>query len=301
MGQQIEIKGGEGGIGRIYVGKDIKVLIVKPPLSGPSINRSWNPELVKRSVVRILDHSGNPVGSGFFINSDGYIITAHHVIYLLTEIWIEHQGRRVQVQYCRNHSDPYRDIAVLKCDLKELGEDIPEIPWMKPQNEEFGSEVDVWGFPADKDKKHYPDLFHVAGKLRPSHLLIPEHSSMESSLQALSMRRQWNVPYYKQGYPLKVYYIEDRTVPAGMSGSPVALRGAVIGFVHGDSREHVDYEGYIEGDRRVFVIRALDILEAFAPYSDLKPERIVGANSMENTIQGVQRPWQEEEEGGDGT
>lgn len=256
------------GIGQIIIGNEVKVLIVKPPLSGPT-TRSWDPELVKCSVVRIwgldpLRDKPVPAGTGFFFDPNGgYVITAHHVIYLLTEIWIEYQGRKVQVQYCSNYSDPYRDIAVLKCDPEELGKGIARIPWMEPQNEAFGSDVDVWGFPADT--AYYPDLFHVAGKLRPPHSLVPEHNDMESSLRVLSTRKSWNKPYYKQDCPLKVYYIEDCTVPAGMSGSPVILQGAVIGFVHGDSRQHVDYEGYIEGDRRTFVIRAPDFINLLRP------------------------------------
>lgn len=256
---------------RIYIFREEEI--------SSNISSSWDPELI---VVRILDPLGISAGTGFVFDPDGgYIITAHHVIYLLEEIWIEYQGREIQVQYCKNLSDPYRDIAVLKCDPGELREDTPWVGWMERCEKHFGSEVDVWGFPADKT--HYPDLFHVAGKLRPSHLLTPEHSSMESSLRALSARKSWNVPYYRQGCPLKVYYIEDCTVPEGMSGSPVALRGAVIGFVHGDSRQYVElfkkkfkkfdlddddlpYEGYIEGDRRVFVICASDVLNLLRRY-----------------------------------
>ncbi len=60
---------------------------------------------------------GRAVGSGFFISSDGYVVTNHHVVKNAEKIWIKTQdGKRHRARLLG--SDPKTDLALLKVDAK---------------------------------------------------------------------------------------------------------------------------------------------------------------------------------------
>ncbi len=62
---------------------------------------------------------GNSRGSGFIINPDGYILTAHHVIVGASEVEILlHDRRRLKAQVIA--SDPQVDVALLKVEGREF-------------------------------------------------------------------------------------------------------------------------------------------------------------------------------------
>ena len=89
-------------------------------------------EKVQPGVVQIRAHGkastdadggsqrpGNSRGSGFIINPDGYILTAHHVIVGASEVEILlHDRRRLKAQVIA--SDPQVDVALLKVEGKEF-------------------------------------------------------------------------------------------------------------------------------------------------------------------------------------
>ena len=48
---------------------------------------------LRESMVKILNVEKESVaGSGFIIREDGYLITCHHVIYLLNSLKVEYRG-----------------------------------------------------------------------------------------------------------------------------------------------------------------------------------------------------------------
>ena len=79
----------------------------------------YNIDRLRESMVKILGSEGQPVsGSGFIIRSDGYLITCHHVIYLLDSLKVEYQGQIYEAQWCEELSNPDVDIAILKIDIE---------------------------------------------------------------------------------------------------------------------------------------------------------------------------------------
>jgi hypothetical protein len=70
------------------------------------------------SMVKILDPTGNTVGSGFIIHSDGYFVTCHHIISSLNLLSVQHQGKNYQAKWQEKFSNLEVDIAILKIDVK---------------------------------------------------------------------------------------------------------------------------------------------------------------------------------------
>jgi S1-C subfamily serine protease len=69
-------------------------------------------------AARSEDRGGNEsMGSGFFISSDGYLISNHHVAEGAKELWVTmHDGTSLKAEF--KGSDPSTDIAILKIDGK---------------------------------------------------------------------------------------------------------------------------------------------------------------------------------------
>ena len=63
-------------------------------------------------------YRGRSVGSGFFISSDGYVVTNHHVVGKATKIWVKTaDGKRYRARLLG--SDKKTDLALLKVDAKD--------------------------------------------------------------------------------------------------------------------------------------------------------------------------------------
>jgi energy-coupling factor transporter ATP-binding protein EcfA2 len=121
---------------------------------------------LEQSVVRVIDPaSKKPAGSGFFIRSDGYLITCHHVIYRLNDIAVEYQGQEYKADWIEQYSDPEVDIAILKIEI----EDAATVEIVNPTDISDGSTgVTVYGFPS-KQEATFPRGFDVFAKdIQPS-------------------------------------------------------------------------------------------------------------------------------------
>ena len=88
---------------------------------------------------------GRAMGSGFFISSDGYVVTNHHVVKRAEKIWVKtHDGKRFRARLLG--SDPKTDLALLKVDAKgksfpfvEFAEGEPRVgEWVVAVGNPFG-------------------------------------------------------------------------------------------------------------------------------------------------------------------
>jgi S1-C subfamily serine protease len=85
--------------------------------SGDDVQASdeMNPE----KLQSILDRNTRTVGTGFIIDSDGFILTNQHVIESAQEIWVTTDNRKVWPAVVIG-SDPRADLAVLRIPAKNL-------------------------------------------------------------------------------------------------------------------------------------------------------------------------------------
>ncbi len=69
---------------------------------------------IKQSMVAILGENETPVGAGFFIRTDGYLITCHHVIFQHEKLKVRYCEEIYEALWVEEYSDPDIDIAILK-------------------------------------------------------------------------------------------------------------------------------------------------------------------------------------------
>ena len=113
-----------------------------------------NLDYLQESMVKILNEKGDTLGSGFIIREDGYLITCHHVIYLLPSLRVNYQGKEYASQWCQEYSNPEVDIAILKIKIESAKP-------VKIVNFQAGLNcVTVYGFPREKEK-NFPEGFDV--------------------------------------------------------------------------------------------------------------------------------------------
>jgi HEAT repeat protein len=189
----------------------------------------YNIDQLGESMVKILDSKTKRiVGSGFIIRSDGYLITCHHVIYLLDALKVEYQGQEYEAQWCEALSNPEVDLAILKIDVK----DAKVVPIINPQ--ELETSVTVYGFPRSKET-YFPEGFPVfAENIRPSALLktISTYPSRQ-----IRFNNPWNV-LPKDNSMFHSHRI-DKGVDEGTSGGPVFAEklGGVVGVIQSSKRD----------------------------------------------------------------
>ena len=106
--------------------------------SGVAISNYTQP---RSSGPKRLDRSGSS-GSGFFITSDGFFISNHHVVESATEIQIIHNNQTSKAKIIV--SDSKNDIAILKVDTES------PLSWLNLGNAskvKEGEEVGTFGYP----------------------------------------------------------------------------------------------------------------------------------------------------------
>jgi hypothetical protein len=178
---------------------------------------------LRESMVKILNPAkGETAGSGFIIRSDGYLVTCHHVIYLLDRLIVEYQGQEYEAQWCEALSNPDVDIAILKINI----ENAPAVPIINPQ--QLSTSVTVYGFPPSQ-KKYFPEGINFsAPTIRPS---APVKILPTYRIQTVTATNPWNrLPQEQSTF---VSHRIDTKVDSGTSGGAVFAEdlGGVVGVI----------------------------------------------------------------------
>jgi HEAT repeat protein len=183
----------------------------------------YNIDRLRESMVKILGSHGQPVaGSGFIIRSDGYLVTCHHVIYVLDALNVEYQGQIYQAEWCEELSNPEVDIAILKIDV----ENAKAVPIINPQH--LSTSVTVYGFPPSQ-KKYFPEGIAVSAQsIRRS---APLNTVSTYRTREIKATNPWNkLPQDESTF---LSHRIDAKVDAGTSGGAVFAEelGGVVGVI----------------------------------------------------------------------
>jgi serine protease Do len=149
---------------------------VRPVPDGQG-NRQPNQEDIPELFRRFFDIPGNPggaqpdrrgSGSGFIIESDGYIITNHHVINEADQILVR-MGDRREFQAELVGSDPQSDIALLKIDAENL----PTLQFGNSNDLEAGEWVVAIGSPFNFDQTVTAGIVSAKGRSNNAQQYVP--------------------------------------------------------------------------------------------------------------------------------
>jgi HEAT repeat protein/phage terminase Nu1 subunit (DNA packaging protein) len=178
---------------------------------------------LRESMVKILGSDGQPVaGSGFIIRSDGYLVTCHHVIYLLDSLNVEYQGQIYAAEWCEELSNPEVDIAILKIGI----EGAKAVPIINPQH--LSTSVTVYGFPPSQ-KKYFPEGIAVSAQsIRRS---APLNTVSTYRTREIKATNPWNkLPQENATF---LSHRIDAKVDSGTSGGAVSAEelGGVVGVI----------------------------------------------------------------------
>lgn len=121
----------------------------------------------KYSMIRTAQ-SNNSLGSGFIIDSDGYVVTNHHVIKDADEIIVRLKDRR-ELKATVVGSDPRSDIALLKVKADNL----PVVNIGTSSNLKVGSWVMAIGSPFGFDHSVSVGVISATGRTLPSESYVP--------------------------------------------------------------------------------------------------------------------------------
>ena len=148
----------------------------------------------RAAVVRIETDLGT--GSGFFINSEGLIMTNNHVVRDAEEITVTVEGHSVSYDGVVEARDKERDLALIKIDVS----DVPYLEFGDIGAIDLGEQVLVLGYPLEKKK-------------------VSVTSGFVSSIEY-------------DGGTNSTFVQTDSAVNAGNSGGPLLnLQGDVIGVI----------------------------------------------------------------------
>lgn len=148
--------------------------LFKPDFSSPEEEEAFD-ELFKRYFDFGGGHGGsphgkraNPLGSGFIISADGYIVTNHHVISDADEITVKLTDRR-EFKAKLIGSDKRSDIALLKIEAAAL----PFLHLGNSKNLQVGEWVLAIGSPFGFDNSVTAGIVSAKGRNLPSDNYVP--------------------------------------------------------------------------------------------------------------------------------
>lgn len=187
---------------------------------------NYNLDELWQSMVKVLDADHKPIGSGFVIRSDGYIITCHHVIYSLNSICVEHQGQMYEAFWREDLSNIEVDIAILEINII----DARIVPIAFPKDQVVSAMV--YGFPRDKSEQ-FSKGFDVHGTLKQSSPI--NTLSTYKGFPDIPHTNVWNRKPRADSTFL-AYRIDERVSP-GISGGLVLDKetGFAIGVIQAGS------------------------------------------------------------------
>lgn len=131
----------------IFLVSLLVIILVSPVLTGQEEDMDFTEivERVRPAVVQIIDEEDNK-GSGFIISSDGYVLTAYHVVEEAKEIKVQMEDDQ-EYEAELVHYQGGADIALLDMD----GQDLPTLQLASSKNAKLGSDVAALGYPAPGD------------------------------------------------------------------------------------------------------------------------------------------------------
>src|SRR3954468_7069265 len=98
------------------VAKDVAPCVVAISASVNAIDADdvvRSDDMSAQKLTSMLDHVTRTVGTGFFIDANGYVVTNEHVVADAEQLWVTTDNRQVFPAVVVG-SDPRADIAVLK-------------------------------------------------------------------------------------------------------------------------------------------------------------------------------------------
>ena len=117
---------------------------------------------VRNGIVKIFKSDGKSVnGTGFFVKP-AFCLTCYHVIKDLVSkdisacIEVEYRGKKAKAYYCKEKSNPEKDIAVLKVEIPE----VETLPLARECGRSVGKESTAFGY-----RSGFPGGFPVEGIL----------------------------------------------------------------------------------------------------------------------------------------
>lgn len=123
------------------------IMLVCPVVTGQQKDEDFTEivEDARPSVVQITAGEDDK-GSGFIISSDGYILTAYHVVENAKELKVQiEDDQEYEAELVSYHGGA--DVALLDVE----GEELPTIPLGSSKNVKLGSDVVALGYPAPGD------------------------------------------------------------------------------------------------------------------------------------------------------
>lgn len=214
---------------------------------------------LRQSMIKVLDSKREQVaGSGFVIRSDGYLVTCHHVIYLLDLLRVVYQGKIYEAKWCEELSNPEVDIAILKIEVANA----KAVKIIEPDT--LDRPVLIYGFPHSK-LETFPEGFDVPAQNIEASVPL---STRQFFTKNSSLTNPWN--RLPESISTFESYRIRKSVDGGTSGGPVlvnVLRG-VIGIVQCSSK----------GKEETYIIRwgnikeKLEILEIEVQKQEISPD-----------------------------
>lgn len=180
------------------------------------------------SLVKIINKNNNTIkGTGFFIGNQGYILTCHHVIFELDELWIEYDTQQIQAIWSKKFSNLELDIAILKVNISPYSLPLFDIPNVS------SNKVILCGFPSIKNN-NFPNGYAIQNITIYSSTPIRTLSTF-SIISNKKLSNLWNrLP--KEDSTFSSFQIDTKQ-PHGMSGGLVydVEHKGIIGIIQSSS------------------------------------------------------------------
>ncbi len=210
-----------------------------------------------------------PSGTGFFISSDGYFITAQHVVKEVTDFSKIHFSlpEVTMVKHITHVKDwPEYDISLLKTDFlknntRELFKEREDFPYLEPDFNNYmeGTPVYSYGFPL-------PETF-----IRGNFGFVNINTRVTSAVISSTKEK---VKAFRSPSDAKFYSI-DNSLIYGNSGGPVILQesGKVIGLCVRFQPVPI-IQNHLQGKPQIFIPTSYAIVSSLSNVKDYLQQHV---------------------------